>query len=125
MSILVNDQERLARLEAVCNQLRSEMDDVLQKAYQAAVEEKDEERAAELARKIRNKLLEESDKECVFDKILEDAPSGILFSDWIGWLRQLAGIKSSAWGIYRQALRDLPEQEGFPFDVVFPTAPMI
>lgn len=24
---------------------------------------------------------------------------------------------------YRQALRDVPDQEGFPFDVVFPTKP--
>jgi len=25
--------------------------------------------------------------------------------------------------IYRQALRDLPEQEGFPYNVVFPSKP--
>jgi hypothetical protein len=27
------------------------------------------------------------------------------------------------WTQYRQALRDLPEQQGFPFDVVWPTSP--
>lgn len=110
-------------MEAVHNQLRSEMDDVLRKAYQSAVEEKDEETAAMLARKIRNKLLADSDKECALDRLLEDAPDGVSFSDWISWLRKLAGTKSSAWGIYRQTLRDLPNQVGFPFDIVFPEKP--
>jgi hypothetical protein len=30
---------------------------------------------------------------------------------------------SQAWGVYRQALRDVPQQEGFPFNVVWPEAP--
>jgi hypothetical protein len=30
----------------------------------------------------------------------------------------------SAWAAYRQALRDIPEQEGFPNDVVWPTMPV-
>jgi hypothetical protein len=28
-----------------------------------------------------------------------------------------------AWATYRKALRDLPDQTGFPFDVVYPDAP--
>ena len=110
-------------MESVYNQLRSEMDDVLRKAYQSAVEEKDEETAAMLARKIRNKLLDDSDKECALDRLLEDAPDGVSFSDWITWLRKLAGARSSAWGVYRQTLRDLPKQEGFPLKVIFPEKP--
>jgi len=31
--------------------------------------------------------------------------------------------KQSEWVTYRQALRDIPEQAGFPNDVVWPTAP--
>nr|DAT00194.1 MAG TPA: tail assembly chaperone protein [Caudoviricetes sp.] len=27
------------------------------------------------------------------------------------------------WAIYRQRLRDIPQQEGFPFNVVWPTKP--
>lgn len=123
MNVLVHDQERLARSEAVCNKLRSEMDDVMKKAYETAVEAGDKESAAELARKIRNKLLDESDKECALDRLLEDAPDGVSFSDWITWLRKLAGAKSSAWGVYRQSLRDLPKQDGFPLKVVFPEKP--
>lgn len=123
MSVLVHDQERIARMEAICNKLRSEMDDVLKKAYVSAVEAGDAESAAELARKIRNKLLDESDKECVLDRLLEDAPDGVSFSDWIAWLRKLASAKSSKWGVYRQQLRDLTKQEGFPFNIVFPEKP--
>jgi hypothetical protein len=33
-------------------------------------------------------------------------------------------IERNAWAIYRQALRDIPEQEGFPNDVVWPTSPV-
>lgn len=123
MSIQVNEQVRLARIESVCDQLRSEMDDILQSAYQAAVEEQDEDRAAELARKIRNKLLVSSDKECVLDKILPGAPSGTSFTAWLTWLRDLAGIRANSWGVYRQALRDLTTQAGFPFNIVWPDRP--
>jgi len=34
-----------------------------------------------------------------------------------------APVDQSAWANYRQALRDLPEQEGFPQEVVWPQIP--
>lgn len=42
-------------------------------------------------------------------------------SDWT----QLkdAKVDSDAWGAYRQTLRDIPSQEGFPMNVVFPDRP--
>ncbi len=118
-----NDQIRLARMEAVCNKLRSDMDDVMQKAYEQAVADQDEERAAEMARRIRNKLLYESDKECVLDKVLPEPPKGILFTDWLSWLKDLAGIVSNEWGNYRQHLRDITKQEGFPFNIDWGVSP--
>lgn len=118
-----NEQMRLAKMESMCDKLRSEMDDVLQKAYETAVEEQDEDRAAELARKIRNKLLDASDKYCAFDKILPAAPDSTNFTDWLAWLKSLAEVANGAWGKYRQALRDLTEQPGFPFAVEFPEPP--
>ena len=121
--ITSNEQMRLAKMEAMCDQLRSEMSDVLERAYAIAVEERDEDRAAELARKIRNKLLDASDKYYTFDKILPEAPSGSSFTDWIAWLKTLAGVASNAWGVYRQSLRDLPEQQGFPFSIEWPKHP--
>jgi hypothetical protein len=32
-------------------------------------------------------------------------------------------VDKQAWAVYRQALRDLPSQAGFPWDVVWPTQP--
>lgn len=54
------------------------------------------------AREVRNQLLAESDW-----TQLADTPSNI----------------KKAWKAYRQALRDLPEQEGFPNNIKWPMAP--
>lgn len=35
----------------------------------------------------------------------------------------LAEAEQSAWATYRQALRDVPEQPGFPDSLTWPTAP--
>lgn len=34
-----------------------------------------------------------------------------------------APVDQAAWAVYRQALRDVPEQAGFPFNVVWPVKP--
>ena len=34
-----------------------------------------------------------------------------------------APVDSSAWATYRQALRDVPQQDGFPEEVTWPTKP--
>ena len=66
-----------------------------------SVVQKLEEDAAKNIRRERNDMLSESDWTQV-----EDAP-----------------VDKTAWATYRQALRDLPSQEGFPFNVTFPTKP--
>lgn len=57
--------------------------------------------AAEEARSQRDQLLFESDY-----TQLSDSP-----------------VDSAAWATYRQALRDLPQQDGFPDTITWPTAP--
>lgn len=57
--------------------------------------------AAKAVRAKRDALLDASDKEVLPDRDTDKA----------------------AWGEYRQALRELPEQEGFPFDVEWPVKP--
>ena len=52
-------------------------------------------------------------------------PSGTSFTAWLSFLKSLGEIITGAWAIYRQALRDLPEQEGFPFNVTFPAPPEV
>jgi len=34
-----------------------------------------------------------------------------------------APVDSAAWGAYRQALRDVPSQAGFPWEIVWPEEP--
>jgi hypothetical protein len=43
-------------------------------------------------------------------------------SDWTQVLD--AQVNQEAWAAYRQALRDIPQQEGFPATVVWPTQPV-
>jgi hypothetical protein len=31
--------------------------------------------------------------------------------------------EKAAWHVYKQALRDIPEQKGFPFAIIWPVAP--
>lgn len=116
-NIKSNDQIRLARLEAVCNQLRSEMDDVMQKAYNTAVEIGDTDTAAEMARKIRNRLLDKTDAQMSLDRIGLDTSSTTAF------LSSLKNIFKNDWATYRQHLRDIPSQEGFPFNIDWGTHP--
>lgn len=109
--------KRLARVEALANAQKSEMMDVMQKAYERACEARDEDEAARLARAIRNKLLDESDKEMTLDRL------GLSVTSPIEFISSLVKVFSGAWAKYRQTLRDLPQQKGFPFNVTFPEAP--
>ena len=65
-----------------------------------AIIEKNTKEEAHKIRKIRDKLLEESDKEVLPDR-----------------------QNASLWFNYRQALRDIPNQNGFPWDVIWPEKP--
>lgn len=123
-----NNQMRLAKMEAMCDQLRSEMSDVLERAYAIAVEERDEDRAAELARKMRNKLLDASDKYNTVDRVFNfDLPETISTTNVISAVKALIeginGITANDWSVYRQHLRDITDQPGFPFDIDWGTAP--
>ena len=112
-----NIYKKLAQLEAVANVQRAEQLDFLRKAYEAACESKDAEEAAACARALRDKLLCISDKEMTLDRLPLETGSVTKF------ILSLSNILSGRWAEYRKALRDLPEQEGFPFNVNFPVSP--
>lgn len=112
-----NDQIRLARMEAVCNQIRSEMDDVMRRAYEQAVADNDTDRAAEMARKIRNRMLDKSDAQMSLDRI------GLNTSNTTAFLTSLKNIFDNDWAVYRQHLRDITAQEGFPFNIDWGVSP--
>jgi len=68
------------------------------------VRKSDEEKRIDLevqARQLRSRLLQASDWTQIAD----------------------AAVDQAAWKIYRQALRDVPQQEGFPENVIWPTPP--
>jgi hypothetical protein len=115
-----NIYKRLAQAEAMAAAQKAETMEVLQAAYKRACEELNEEDAAAFARKIRDKLLNETDSRVALDRFNISVPSGTSFTAWLSFLKSLGEIITGAWAIYRQALRDLPEQEGFPFNVTFP-----
>ena len=123
MNIQNNDTLRISRLETICEGITGQMNDVIKESYEKAVENKDEELAASLARKLRDNLLKESDSRVAFDRFDIKVPSGSSFSSWLSFLKSLGKILTSDWSKYRQELRDLPQQPGFPFDIKFPTIP--
>jgi hypothetical protein len=112
-----NIYKRLARAEAMADVQKAELMETLKAAYERACTDKDAEGAAELARKIRNKLLSESDEQMTLDRLGLDTSSATKF------IASLVLVFRGAWATYRQELRDLPEQKGFPFDIKFPTPP--
>ena len=115
--------KRLARAEAAAAKQNAELMETLKDAYERACEAQDEESAAEFCRKIRNRLLEESDAEMSLDRLGLTVPSGSTFTAWLSFLKGLGDALTGAWSTYRKALRDIPEQPGFPFNVEFPTRP--
>ena len=112
-----NEQIRLARMESICNQIKSEMDDVMQRAYEQAVADNDADRAAEMARKIRNRMLDKTDAQMSLDRI------GLNTSTSTAFLTSLKNIFDNDWAVYRQHLRDITAQEGFPFNIDWGTSP--
>ena len=112
-----NIYKRLAKAEAMINLQKSQLVEALQNAYDAVCKTKDEQAAADAARALRNKLLELTDKEMSLDRLGLDTSSTFAF------LSSLGKIFSGEWAVYRQALRDIPQQDGFPFNVAWPNSP--
>lgn len=75
---------------------------MLRKRYDDAVLSGNEEEAAAAARDYRNKLLEETDSMMVIDR---------------------PNVNETEWRTYRQELRDITLQDGFPMNIIFPVKP--
>ncbi len=72
----------------------------------------------------RDELLRESDARMSIDRMHLPAPSEENSSAaYLAFLQGLANAAGGAWAQYRQALRDIPTQSGFPYAVVFPEKP--
>ena len=114
---------KLQRFEAIANSQKAESDEFVLAGYNQACAEHNEEDAAFFARKIRDRLLEKSDKELTFDRMGLTVPSGSTFTSWLSFLKNLGNALTGSWATYRQELRDLPQQSGFPFNITFPNPP--
>ena len=78
--------------------------------------------AAEIVRKRRNELLSRTDSRMSLDRIGLATPSYTL-TGLIEFVRTIMKALTGDWARYRQALRDIPEQPGFPFNVEWPDEP--
>ncbi len=82
---------------------------------------------AKIVRDKRDKLLQESDKEMVLDRLELNMPEEITISNIVQGMKDfftsLKEIFNSPIAKYRQQLRDIPQQEGFPYEVQFPVKP--
>lgn len=123
MNVVVGWQKRIARAEAMANKQLAELPEMQEQALGTAIANGDAETAAEIARTIRNRLLRDSDAEVALDRLGLAVPSGTSFTAWLSFLRTLGEALTGDWATYRQALRDLPKQEGFPFDIQWPVSP--
>lgn len=98
---------------------RLEMPDVQEEKLKAAQENGDTETAAIYARAIRNRLLNESDKDMTLDRLT----ASFDFTGALKFVSSLHEILTGETAQYRQALRDIPTLPGFPLDFVFPENP--
>ena len=85
-----------------------------------------------LAQKIREKrdeLLAETDKEMCLDRLELNMPEDITMTNIVSGIKDfftsLKEIFTSDMAKYRQSLRDIPQQPGFPYEVTFPEKPKI
>jgi hypothetical protein len=76
--------------------------------------------AWDVIQKTAEQLEEETNKEA--EAIRNSRNKKLAFSDWTQ-LDDSPGTKKLEWATYRQELRDLPTQAGFPWQVDWPTAP--
>lgn len=78
-------------------------------------------------RTIRDKLLAETDKDMAFDRLDISIPDKITTTTLLSVVKEfingIGKVFNGDMARYRQALRDIPQQDGFPYNVKFPTKP--
>lgn len=79
--------------------------------------------AAAEVRALRDKLLAASDSMMALDRLGLTVPTGTTFTAWLSFFKKLGEALLSDVPVYRQALRDIPNQPGFPFEINWPEKP--
>lgn len=95
--------------------------------YLALAKETDYQLEASKVREKRNELLADSDKFLLLDRLGISLPSEITATTLLSSIKEffdnLKEVLNGEWAEYRQKLRDLTKQEGFPYNVEFPKKP--
>ena len=111
---------------------RSNLQEDLETNYQIWLEfakQQEYDKLAQEIRKKRDELLAETDKEMMLDRLKLELPEDITTVTLLASVKQfftnIKDILNGAWAKYRQELRDIPQQEGFPYEVTFPEKPKI
>lgn len=111
------------------DELEKELNDDVEKYKEWLQLAKDTEfnELATIIREKRNKLLQESDKYMCLDRLGIEIPENITTGTIISVVKKFfEGLGESINGNYakyRQALKDITKQEGFPYNVEFPIEP--
>lgn len=109
---------------------RDDLEDSLKKGYKdwlALAKDNDYQKVAEEVREKRNQLLAESDEHLLLDRLGLEIPDDITPLNYLSVLKKffenLREVLMGEWARYRQDLRDITKQKGFPYDVKFPVKP--
>lgn len=112
----------------VAAQYRENLAEEIENNYEKWLEfaKKEEyENLAEEIRAKRNELLKDTDKEMCIDRLNLNFPDNLSMTNIISSLKDFfdgfASISKSNIAKYRQELRDITKQEGFPYNVKWPT----
>ena len=92
--------------EKMMEYIRSTQPDIIRDNMEKAIEIDDADESERFAREYRNILLAESD-----------------FCMTVDRYNKMTDEQKSAWETYRQELRDIPEQDGFPLNIKWPKKP--
>ena len=120
-----NIYNRLAQAEAMAAAQKAETMEVLQAAYKRACEELNEEDAAAFARKIRDKLLNETDSRVALDRFNISVPSGTSFTAWLSFLKSLGEIITGAWQYIARRSATSPNKRAFRLMLLSPPLPRL
>lgn len=110
---------------------RDDIEDEIEKNYNNWLEfakDNEYEKVAAEVRNIRNKLLEETDKEMCLDRLNIQFPSKLtaanLLTNVRNFFKEISDVFNGDMTKYRQELRDITKQKGFPYNVKFPENPL-
>ena len=105
--------------EGIENKIEKNFDELIK----FAAKKENDELAAEI-RKERNRLLLETDADMCIDRLQIKLPEDLSATNLLSGIKQfiegLANIFNGKMAKYRQELRDITKQDGFPYNVVWP-----